>query len=1066
MRARAFAQLGEPDRAVVTLDGLLGGVARPEELVEPLIALAGRYREHPPLRLLLLRALHGAGRAEDALAAAESLLEDVPEEAGRLHALLDELPFPDESAPRSVAFLIHTAMDLGRPDEALERLETLVGESQEFLREAASYCLRWKKEWVDDEARAVRMAPLLLQADLNAEAIEVMDLASEGDREAAGAMAEVFEEAHVAPRRDVSLLGCRFRVLARAGRLADAADAAKAVGDAGDREEEYRLEQGLVESEDIRDLVLPRLLATAIRLDRPAEEVLRRARTIRSTGNTRLTGRAYSQLRDRDAQAPLGPDGADLMGWCAVDLHAWEAAATHFSRLLADAPARAETGMVRVLEDRPDMDEVRVRLADHRRERGSAASALVLLREAPVRSDAVLGALERLLEVRPPHFPAWETWTRWLEERADGDAVVEHLERLTELDGVDLDAVEQALERVRTRSDPTPRSLWLSVGIARRQANRQKELAILAEIQRFGEEESEKVLAAVDRLRELEPADRLLILDDLRFSAGGGRPVARDPRGPRDPRRPRGPRAPRGRGPHPPAAPGGRPVPHGTRFRAGPAGRRVRALRPCDRARRLRPAPRDRCGEPRRPVRERTPVAGRVRGRGGAAHGRVGGAPRTRPRARDPAARTDDRREGVRGRSRAAAGGGGLGGPSRRPGRAAARVAARRGGRRAGSSAGPRAGCARRHGLRSGRGAARDALPEVPRGRPVRPGPGVSVCAATGARERAAGCLGTVLDREPDLCGRVLEVAETLAGEDPASTRIAAVRARAAVLASVRSADVADAAVRYLRDLVEMEPERAEEALEGLDRVLSHRPEHLRGRFLREEILRTLSRPRDAIDEIRKEILGRADTPADAFHARFRLADALEEAREYGHALGEWRKCEAIDPASEEVPKRVRAHFLAPPAATGADGSRTTRPCGARGSRSKKAGAEDVLEIVPPSYWDETDADEGILALRGGGAPRSRPARAGLARASATPEPDPGHGRSFPVPAGVPLRPRALLPPAGRPALGVPVPGAARPRGAVVPRVPPAPGPHLPPAVDGHEAAVEVTGTLEEVADE
>jgi tetratricopeptide (TPR) repeat protein len=129
------------------------------------------------------------------------------------------------------------------------------------------------------------------------------------------------------------------------------------------------------------------------------------------------------------------------------------------------------------------------------------------------------------------------------------------------------------------------------------------------------------------------------------------------------------------------------------------------------------------------------------------------------------------------------------------------------------------------------------------------------------------------------------------------------------VLLAPKGAKAADVAVADLRAWAEGVSDSHAEVLGWLDEVLADRPRHLEGRFLREEMLRSLSRPKEAAEDIRDEILLDGLEPASEFRARYRLADALEEIQQFADALEQWRLCLKLDPADETVPERIRLNF-------------------------------------------------------------------------------------------------------------------------------------------------------------
>jgi tetratricopeptide (TPR) repeat protein len=227
--------------------------------------------------------------------------------------------------------------------------------------------------------------------------------------------------------------------------------------------------------------------------------------------------------------------------------------------------------------------------------------------------------------------------------------------------------------------------------------------------------------------------------------------------------------------------------------------------------------------------------------------------------------------------------------------------------------------------------------------------------------------LGVVLDRDPDRCEEVWEIARRFAEREANSSPIQSVKARAAVLLAVRDKETAQEAVVDLRRLAELDRDRLEEALDGLETVLGHRPELLEGRFLREELLRALGRVDDAIGEARA-ILKLVADPNDEYDARYRLADALEAKNLYAEALEEWLRLEALggvpEEAREEVPRRIRENFLGRTAweleNVPAEEALKSACAALRAGRP-----EEVLRALPPDAVPEDDHAIHWLALRG-----------------------------------------------------------------------------------------------------
>jgi tetratricopeptide (TPR) repeat protein len=627
-----------------------------------------------------------------------------------------------------------------------------------------------------------------------------------------------------------------------------------------------------------------------------------------------------------------------------------------------------DAGLEQVLTERPELTAVRVLLVDSRRERMYLDEALSVLEAAPERSGEIWGALGRLVEHPPPHLRSWYLQSTWLEEAGERDRLVEHLSRLRDLAGADHGFIGQALDRLRAASTLSHAAQWLALRTAIELDDDEKAVALLEELLGRPGEEPDAILAVVDDLRRERREDTLLLLADLRLSAGAKR-VSRV-------------------------------VGAGRDALADPVEQEVRkqALEDMLEIRNLGEARSDRpylqasldlallC-ERREPAEQaysrllvmdaaapekslesaRSFMAvfgadlSRLNDSGEAliGLGKMDDALATIRSVADWESDADAGLTAARRLAEMAATGenGGF-----KACRLASELAARDGDAEAALAFATRAND------QENRERVLDLLLAHSESFPGEPrfdiAVAIDVCESTGALERGAEHLGVALTREPRLCGTVYEHAERFSSQSPRSAPIQSVKARAATLRAVAEPEAADLAVADLTRLLELDQDRREEALERVESVLEHRPEHLGGHFLRMRTLRALGRTRDAIEEARI-LVKLAEDPAENVDARTNLADALEEIDAWVDALDEWRGFDEVKGATEEdrdrVLERIRLNFLGRAgfeARNAAEDPAIRRAC-----LALMAGQpEGALAAIPPA-GDEMDLSS--LAARG-----------------------------------------------------------------------------------------------------
>ncbi|MHC4861267.1 MAG: hypothetical protein ACYTDY_14385, partial [Planctomycetota bacterium] len=526
IRGRALDRLSRWDEAAEAMTRVLSSGYEPEKVVGPLRRLVSVTPQHGPYRLLLFRCLHRLDRQEEALEAIEPLLEDPPIELQRVIELVTDAAFSREALPRSINLLVRASLDLGWREQALEHLGRLAREDRELNRAALVYSLRWRSDWIQSTKLTRGLASLLFEGDLIAEAIDLLTASSTekpGEAEQrAGELVAVFAADAVASRREPEVLQCRYRLLRQAGKQFEALRTAVALSETGELEEAHADFLDLLEQPDVKGAVLPHVLTSSIRLERPEEELLRHARAIRELDDPVLVERCHEELKRRDAAAPLGLDGLDFLGWSAVELSRYEDAVAFFTRVLDEEDPRGDAGLVRVIEDRPELVKVRVKLADSRRQRGLPDEALAVLLDAPERTGEIREAHRRLVEHPPSHLPTWYSFASALEEEKDWGLLVKHLGLLHHLADVEHEFIGQSLERLRAAIQPSRDALWLAVMTERKLGDDEKVIATLSELLRLREDEPKTVLAAIDELRQDRRDEFPLLLADLRLSAEAG----------------------------------------------------------------------------------------------------------------------------------------------------------------------------------------------------------------------------------------------------------------------------------------------------------------------------------------------------------------------------------------------------------------------------------------------------------------------------------------------------------------------------------------------------------------
>ncbi len=973
LKAESLAALGKHAEATVELRRLLRSADDPAALLKPLTTMSARYPGHTPYLLVLGRARHRAGDGVGAIRSFESLLERSTDHADRVQNLLGSWTFEGEARPLAGVLTVRSLLIQERMDDAAAALERLAELSREHLDAGIEHALHWRERFLDQPARAVRFASLLFRTGRTEVAIDFLADALAKAPHSSSELATVFDQEHLVGRRDLPILVLRCRLLIEAQRFQDATAVAMNMGDAGHPKQEYRWLRTIRPEEGMDDLVLRRLLATAIEIDRPTAELLTLGRDTLEKRIPADIREAQSLLAERHRISTLGPEGSILLGNISVELGLIEEAAALFVEVLPVDPVAAQAGIDAVLEKDPDRHEARFALVQYLTEGREFEPALMYLRMATEHTDDAWAALDALTRVTPAQLDAWDLKSIWLTDLHRWPELIAHLGRWAEVDRADLGAIDHALVEIGKTAKPCPAALWLRAHLARKTGRIEDEIDLYHRLADLGADQFSEIFTRLDSLIRANPGAHHLILDDLRLAvragdlervlAAGKETLARDELADRI----GDAAALLGKLTEKSAFSGSREFLH-LAFTAS-----CRAAEP-ELAHRVFPllvsfeqdqpmVQDEMCTRWRESFGDSVPIVelqARARIRANRATGSIPHIRRVVELGLDEKAEQpiESIRRGL-GLAEAAAESApkdpnvhllasDLAAEADDPERALLHAVAP-------LSSGNHQPVLRQLERLS------LAFPEDAR---FAHALAVRIHEPIDQREEVAACLATMLDREPETAPEVMVIAERLCSSRPTPAPFLSVRARAAVLLATGAAKTALRAVACLRELLETDPHSAAEVLAATDRVIANRAESLPAHVLREETLRALCRPRDAREQIENNIVPRARRKSDRFMAHYRLADVLEELGEFLPALENWRTCTVIDPGNEEIPLRIRRDF---------DRHRESQLPERDNGRELERGVialwrgtpQEALGSLPPVTGDEALPPIGLLAVRG-----------------------------------------------------------------------------------------------------
>jgi len=913
--AESTAALGRHADATVELRRLLRSTDDPAALVDPLETFARRYPSHAPYLLILGRARYRASDQEGALLCFETMLAQSPDQADRVLNMLGSWTFDGDGHPHAGVLAVRCLLVLDRISDAVLELEKLV-DHRDHLDAGIGHALQWRDRLLETPDLVVKFVSLMFRSGRDEGAIDLISDALTREPGSAPVLARVFDHDHLTGRRELPLLVLKCRLLVEAGRWEDAAEVAIALGDAGHPEQEFRWLTTIRSGAGAQNFRLLRLLATALRVERPTEDVVLLGQTVLQAAISEQVHDAYGLLLERHQATGLGRSGTELLGLMAIELDHLDDAARHFTELLVADPESARIGLERVLALEPQRAAARFALVEDLTARRELTAALGLLLAAPERTDTLWAALEALVEIIPPHFESWDLKSRWLEDAHRWEDLIAHLDRLTGRAGAELPAIDKTLVRITGETAPTPAALWLRVRIARETGRTRDEVDLHHRLAELGPEQFAEIFTRLDGLRQAHATMHDLVMDELKL-AGGAHDLARV--------------LATGRAAVDTPELDARMtevsiileelihVPEFTRSRdfLHLAYEVACGIEHRDLAHELfgslfefeaeHPAVRVQlCERWRRNFGDDIPtvvlqVKAMIQ-----ANRATASIPHIRRVVELGLATDDDADAARRGLPLAEAA------AETAPDDPNVHLLASE---LAATALDPE--CALRHALSPlGNGNLQPVLRQLEclnlsfeRDPRFAHALAVKVHEPIDRREQVAHCLSTMLDRDPATAREAFEIAERLCAHRPAPPLFLSIRARAAVIVAVGTAKAAAQAVDCLRELLETAGDRAGEVLDRVDQVIAHREESLVAHVLREEALRVLGRPRDARVEIEEEILPRTRNPLDEYMARYRLADALEELGNFGAALDEWRRCARLKPGHQEIPLRIRLNF-------------------------------------------------------------------------------------------------------------------------------------------------------------